>query len=146
MKDSTLEGETTSKDKLSYELDSIKEKYNDLEKKLDLNNQLLEVSREKYTSLERELQLLKGERDSLLETVSESSQKLALVKDQKENVLKDLNSEVRRRKDLEEQIKQFSVAFASRQRSFTSFQSEFKSKIEKLRSLDTVSASKSLGC
>ncbi|KAG8654829.1 hypothetical protein MANES_05G183300v8 [Manihot esculenta] len=145
-KDSTLEGETTSKDKLSYELDSIKEKYNDLEKKLDLNNQLLEVSREKYTSLERKLQLLKGERDSLLETVSESSQKLALVKDQKENVLKDLNSEVRRRKDLEEQIKQFSVAFASRQRSFTSFQSEFKSKIEKLRSLDTVSASKSLGC
>ncbi|KAF2324238.1 hypothetical protein GH714_011009 [Hevea brasiliensis] len=142
-KGSTQEGETaSSKEKLSYELDTIKEKYNDLEKKLDLNNQLLEVSREKYTSLERELQLLKEERDSLLE----SSQKLALVTDQKENILKDLNSEARRRKDLEEQIKQFSVAFASRQRSFTSFQSEFKSKIEKLRSLDTVSASKSLGC
>ncbi|KAF2309611.1 hypothetical protein GH714_004272 [Hevea brasiliensis] len=84
-KDSTLEGESSLKEKLSYELYSIKEKFNDLEKKLDLNNQLLEFYREKYTSLERDLQLLKGERDSLLETISESSQKHALVSEQKEN-------------------------------------------------------------
>ncbi|XP_020533726.1 kinesin-like protein KIN-7N isoform X2 [Jatropha curcas] len=145
-KGSNTGGETASSmEKPSYELDNIKKKYHDLEKKLDLNNQLLEDSREKYASLERDFQLLKEERDSLLERVSESSQKLAFVTEQKENILKDLNTEAQRRKDLVEEIKQFNVAFAGRQRSFTSFQSEFKSKMEKLRALDPVSVSKPLG-
>ncbi|EEF52244.1 ATP binding protein, putative [Ricinus communis] len=146
-KDSTLGGETAyAKEKLNYELDSIKEKYHDLEKQLTLNNQLLEDSKEKYTSLERKFELLKEERDSLLDRVSESSQKLTLVTAQKEDLLKDLNTAEQRRKDLGEEIKQFSTAFAIRQRSFMSFRSEFKSKIEKLRALHPVSVSKPLGC
>ena len=40
------------------------------------------------------------------------------------------DSEVQRRKDLNEEIKQFSIAFASRQKSLTSIHGEFKSKIE----------------
>ncbi|XWS21313.1 hypothetical protein CRYUN_Cryun30bG0045100 [Craigia yunnanensis] len=141
----TLGGETASwKEKLSNELNTVKEKYENLEKELDLSNKFLEASKEKFGSLEREFQLLKEERDSLLKTVSESSQKLTLLTDQKENVLKDLNTEVQRRKDLDEEIKQFSVAFASRQRSLTLIHSEFKSNIEKLRADNPVSGHKSL--
>ncbi|OMO70846.1 hypothetical protein COLO4_28466 [Corchorus olitorius] len=117
----TLGGETACwEEKLSNELMEVKEKYENLEKELDLSNKFLEDSKERYGSLEREFQLLKEERDSLLKTVSESSQKLTLVTDQKENVLKDLNTEVQRRKDLEKEIKHFSVAFASRQKSLMS--------------------------
>lgn len=142
-----LGDETASwKEKLGNELDDITEKYHVLEKELDHNNQLLEISRERYSGLERDFQLLKEERDSLLETVSESSQKLALVADQKENIWNDLNTEAQRRKDLKEEIKQFSVAFTSRQRSFMAFYSEIMSEIEKLRAQNPVSVPKSLGC
>ncbi|XVE55721.1 hypothetical protein DITRI_Ditri03aG0180900 [Diplodiscus trichospermus] len=141
----TLDGETASwKEKLSNELNTAKEKYEKLEKELDLSNKFLEASKERYGSLEREFRLLKEERDSMLKTISESSQNLRLLTDQKENILKDLNTEVQRRKDLEEEIKQFSVAFASRQRSLMSIHGEFKSKIEKLRAENPVSVLKSL--
>ncbi|XWS24081.1 hypothetical protein CRYUN_Cryun28dG0070300 [Craigia yunnanensis] len=141
----TLGRETASwKEKLSNELNTVKEKYENLEKELDLSNKFLEASEERYGSLEREFELLKEERDSLLKTISESSQNLTLLTDEKENVLKDLNTEVQRRKDLEEEIKQFSVAFASRQRSLMSIHGEFKSKIEKLRAENPVSVHKSL--
>ncbi|KAK8683985.1 hypothetical protein V6N13_040023 [Hibiscus sabdariffa] len=116
----------------------------ELKQELDVNNNLLETSKERYGSLEREFQLLKEERDSLQKSVSESSQKLTFVTDQKENILKDLNSEVQRRKDLEAEIKQFSVAFASRQRSLASIHGEFKSKMEKLRAENPVPLHKSL--
>ncbi|KAK8601013.1 hypothetical protein V6N13_059241 [Hibiscus sabdariffa] len=116
----------------------------ELKQELDANNNLLEASKERYGSLEREFQLLKEERDSLQKSVSESSQKLTFVTDQKENILKDLNSEVQRRKDLEAEIKQFSVAFASRQRSLASIHGEFKSKMEKLRAENPVPLHKSL--
>ncbi|GAV56634.1 Kinesin domain-containing protein [Cephalotus follicularis] len=145
--DCTLEGQTTCwNKKQSDELSTIKEKFHGLEKELDLHNQLLEASRERYDSLEREFQLMKDERDSLLKTVSKSSQELILVTDQKENILRDLNTELQKRKHLEEEIKEFSVAFASRQRSLMSFHSEFKSKFEKLRAQNPVTVSKSLGC
>lgn len=141
----TLEGETASwKEKLSDELNTVKEKYEILEKELDNSNKFLEDSKERYGGLEREFQLLKEERDSLLKTVSESSQNLTLLADQKENILKDLNTEVQRRKGLEEEVKQFSVAFASRQRSLMSIHGEFKSKIEKLRAENPVSVNNSL--
>ena len=141
----TLDGEAASwKEKLSNELNTVKEKYENLEKELDLSNKFLEASEERYGSLEREFELLKEERNSLLKTISESSQNLTLLTDQKENVLKDLNTEVQRRKDLEEEIKQFSVAFASRQRSLMSIHGEFKSKIEKLKAENPVSVHKSL--
>ncbi|KAF5740077.1 kinesin-related protein 11 [Tripterygium wilfordii] len=144
-KDCILGGQNTCwKEKLSNDLNGIKEKYYGLETELDHSNQLLKVSRERYTSLERELHLLKEERDKLRETVSESSCKLAMVTDHKENILRDLNDEIHRRKDLEEDIKQFNGAFASRQRSLMSFHSELRSEIERLRSLNPVSVSKSL--
>ncbi|KAM7516964.1 hypothetical protein LguiA_006547 [Lonicera macranthoides] len=142
----TLGGEIAYwKEKLCNEVNSIKEKYQSLEKKLDTNNQLLEDSKERYHSLEKEFRLLLEEKDSLLKSVSNSSQRLAVVTEQKEKVFLDLNNEIRRRKDLEEEIKQFSVAFVHRQRSVVSFHSEFKSKIEKLKADKPVSIAKSLG-
>ncbi|KAF3963152.1 hypothetical protein CMV_012433 [Castanea mollissima] len=143
----TQGGETACwKEELSNELNTIKERYYGLEKELDHNNQLLVVSKERYDILEREFRLLKEDRDLLHQMVSDSSQKLSLVTDQKENVLKDLNTEVQRRKNLEEEIKQFSVAFASRQRSLISFHSDIKSNCEKLRTQCLVSLPKSRGC
>ncbi|KAF3447469.1 hypothetical protein FNV43_RR12655 [Rhamnella rubrinervis] len=136
-------GETANwKENLSNELNTIKERCSDLEKELHCNNQLLDASKQRYDTLENEFHLLKKERDSLQKMFSESSQELALVTDQKENVLKDLNTEFQRRKDLEEKVKQFSVAFACRKTSLASFHSEFKSKIEKLRAQNQVSAPK----
>lgn len=146
IKGCTQGGETTCwKEELSNELNTIKEKYDELEKELDLNNKLLDASKERYDSLELEYQRLKEDRDSLHKKVSESSQTLALVTNQKENVLKDLNAEVRKRKGLEEEIKQFGVAFACRQKSLVSFHSDLKSKLEKLRAQSPISAPKSLG-
>lgn len=140
------EGETACwKEKLDNELNTINEKYQILEKDLEHSNGLLEVSKERYHSLEKEFHLLKDERDSLLQTVSKSTQKLALVNDQKENVLKELNTELQRRKDLEEEVKEFSIAFSQRQRSLMSFHSGFKSKIENLRAQNPVSITKPLG-
>ncbi|XP_010544008.1 PREDICTED: kinesin-like protein KIN-7N [Tarenaya hassleriana] len=118
-------------EKLNDELNTIKQKYNELEKNSHFSKQLLEDSKESYSMLEKELQLLKEERDSL---VAEASQRWRMVADEKENVLKDLNVELKRRKDMEEEIKQFSTAFANRQNSLMSFHSEFKSKLQKLRS------------
>ena len=147
IKGCTLEGETACwKEKLSNELNTIRERYHGLEKELSLNNQLLEESKVRYNNLETEFHHLTEERDTLCKMVSESSQKLALITDQKENVLKDLNTEFQRRKDLQEKIKQFSVAFARRKTSLVSLHSEFKSKIEEMRAENPVSAPKSFGC
>ena len=144
VKDCALEGGTTCwKENLSNELSIVKERYHGLERELHLNSQLLEESRQRCNNLETEYQHLKEE---MCRTASESSRKLALVTDQKENVLKDLNTEFQRRKDLEEKIKQFSVAFACRKTSLVSFHSEFKSRIEKLKAENPVSAPKSFGC
>ena len=89
---------------------------------------------------------MKDERDSLLQMFSELSEKLAMVSSQKENALKDLNTEVQRRKNLEGDVKQFTTAFACRQKSLMSFHGEFKTKIEKLRAQTSISVPKSFGC
>ncbi|KAB2627702.1 centromere-associated protein E-like [Pyrus ussuriensis x Pyrus communis] len=146
-KDRARGGETACwEEKLSNELSTIKGRYHGLEEELDSNNQLLEKSKQRYDAFEAEFRLLKEERDSLHKKVSESSQTLALVTDQKENVVKDLNHELLRRKDLEEKIEQFRVAFGCRKTSLMSFHSEFKSKIESLRAQNPVSVPKSVGC
>ncbi|KAL1353588.1 hypothetical protein AAHE18_06G249500 [Arachis hypogaea] len=105
-----------------------------------------ELLNERYESLEKEFLLLKDERDSLLQMFSESSQKLAMVSSQKENALKDLNTEVQRRNNLEGDLKQFTSAFACRQKSLISFHSEFKTQIEKLRAQTLSSVPKSVDC
>ncbi|WCJ35583.1 Kinesin-like protein KIN-7N [Euphorbia peplus] len=141
-KDSSL-GEATAGS--HCELEGIREKYHDLEKKLDLNTQILEDSKEEYSCMEREFHELKEERKGLVEGITELSEKLKLVTDQKEKMLKELSAEAQRRKHLQQEIIEFRIAFASRQRSFLSFESEFQSKVEKLGALTPVSVSKSLG-
>ncbi|GFQ00905.1 kinesin-related protein 4 [Phtheirospermum japonicum] len=118
------------------ELKTIKQKYTDLEKELEVSNQLLKVSEGNYLSLEREFSLLKQDRDASLEQITV----------QKEKALMDLNTEVKRRKKLEEEIKQFSIAFACRQRSIMSFHSEFKSVLDVMKAQSPISLSKSHGC
>ncbi|CAL5418003.1 unnamed protein product [Camellia sinensis] len=145
-RDCTLGGEIAClKMKLGNDLNTIKEKYQSLTKELNTNTHLLEDSKERYHSLEREFHLLKEERDSLLQTVSSSSQTLEQVTNEKEKVWQDLNTEVQRRKDLEEEIKQFGITFASRQKSLISFHSDLRSKLENFKAQNPVSIPKSLG-
>ncbi|ESQ29563.1 hypothetical protein EUTSA_v10023277mg [Eutrema salsugineum] len=115
-------------EKLKSELSIIKERYNELEKELRLDKQLLEASRESHERLEKEVQFLKEERDSL----DAATQRLRVIANDKENVLKDLNVEVKRRKEMEEENKKISFAYASRQKSLMSFRNEIKSKMQKL--------------
>ncbi|CAA7031273.1 unnamed protein product [Microthlaspi erraticum] len=115
-------------EKLKSELSTIKERYNELEKELCL----AKASRESHERLEKEVELLKEERDSLDAEISKATRRLRATASEKENVLKDLNVEVKRRKEMEEEIKQISFAFASRQRSLVSFHNEIKSKMQKL--------------
>ncbi|XP_058222021.1 kinesin-like protein KIN-7N isoform X2 [Rhododendron vialii] len=145
-KDCTLGEEIACKqEKLSKDLSKITEKYRSLEKELNVNTHLLALSKERYHTLEREFHLLNEERDTLLQTVSSSSKSLAQVSEEKDRIWQDLNSEVQRRKHLEEEMKQFGIAFARRQKSLVSLQSEFKSKFEKLKSQNPISIPKSLG-
>ncbi|KAK6939743.1 hypothetical protein RJ641_029274 [Dillenia turbinata] len=137
-KDCMLGEESTCREDLSNELTEIK-KCKGLEKEMELNNKLLEASKQSYQSLERDYYQLKEERDSLSQKVSSSSLKLALITDEKDDVLRELELQIQRRKNLEEEIKQFSVAFACRQKNLKAFHSEFKSKIEILKSQNPVS-------
>jgi len=146
IKDCTLGGEIACwKKKLDEDIKTIQEKYQNLEKELDLNNQLLATSRDRYNSLEREFHLLKEERDVLVQNVSSSSEKLELFTNQNENVLDTLNAEVKRRKHLEEEIKQFTAAFAFRQSSLVSLRSDFDSVIDSFKAQKPISISRSPG-
>ena len=131
------------KEKMSNEVTSIKEKYHSLEKKVEIGNQLLDETKERYRTLEDEFYRLTEERDSLLQTASGSSQRLVVVTDQKDKILQDLKSEIKRRKHLEEVIKEFSVGFLCQHRSRVSFHAEFKSKVENLKAQKSIP--KSLG-
>ncbi|XP_013607743.1 PREDICTED: spindle pole body component 110-like [Brassica oleracea var. oleracea] len=119
-------------EKLKSELSIVKERYNELEKELSLDKLLLKASRESHERLEKEVQFLKEERDSLDVAVSQSTQRLKVIASDKENALKDLKVELKRRKEMEEEIKLISFAFSSRQKSLMSFHNEIKSKMQKL--------------
>nr|XP_043607923.1 kinesin-like protein KIN-7N [Erigeron canadensis] len=134
------------KAEMSDEIKMIKERYERLEQELITKNHLLEGSKEIIHSLEKESQLLLEERDDLLQTASDLSKRVASLTQENEKVLQDLSSEIQRRKDLETQIKQFSIAFASRQRTLMSFHSEFKSKLDHLKAQSPVLGTKSIGC
>ncbi|PHU20650.1 hypothetical protein BC332_11801 [Capsicum chinense] len=145
-KDCTPGGEIACwKKKLDEDIKSIQEKYQNLETELELNNQLLAAFRDRYNSLEKEFHLLKEERDVLVQNVSSSSEKLELFTNQNVKVLEDLNAEVKRRKHLEEEIKQFSAAFACRQRSLISLRSDFDSVIDSFKAQKPISVSRSPG-
>ncbi|KAK4800854.1 hypothetical protein SAY86_021341 [Trapa natans] len=132
-KDCALEEElATCEGNLAAVFNVVKDKFHGLQKELDGSNQLLKDCNKKYCGLENQFRALKEEKDSLLQAISESTQKASLASEQKENVLKDLSAEMQRRKYLEEEIKQFSVAFSVRQNFLLSFHRELKSKLERL--------------
>ena len=134
---------TSWKEKMNNEVTSIQEKYHSLEKKLEISNQILDETKERYRTLENEFYLLSEERVSLLQTASGSSQRLAMVTDQKDKILQDLKSELKRRKHLEEVIKEFSAEFLCQHRSRVSFHAEFKSIVENSKAQKSIP--KSLG-
>uniref|UniRef100_A0A164X1L4 Kinesin-like protein n=1 Tax=Daucus carota subsp. sativus TaxID=79200 RepID=A0A164X1L4_DAUCS len=143
-KEFSLGEEITSwKENMNNEVTSIQEKYHSLEKKLEISNQLLDETKERYHTLENEFYLLTEERVSLLQTASGSSQRLAMVTDQKDKILQDLKSELKRRKHLEEVIKEFSAEFLCQHRSRVSFHTEFKSIVENSKAQKSIP--KSLG-
>ncbi|PIA57039.1 hypothetical protein AQUCO_00600041v1 [Aquilegia coerulea] len=125
-------------DEFRNELNAIIERYQVLEKEFNTNNQLLETTKERFHSLERECNHIREERNSLIQKLSISAQNLSLVTDQKTKLSRDLNMEIQRRKDLEKEVKQFSLAFSERQCSFIAVNNEFKAKIENLRRLNPV--------
>lgn len=118
---------------MSDEIKLIKERYENLEEELDMNNQLLEASKARIHGLQKESQVLSEERDDLLVTVSDSWKRSASLNEQNEKILQDLTCEIQKRKDLEDDIKQFSVGFVSRYKSYKLFSSEIKSKVEHLK-------------
>ncbi|XP_073021338.1 kinesin-like protein KIN-7N isoform X2 [Primulina eburnea] len=122
------------KEAIENEVATIKQKYNNLENERDISNKLLEISEGKYQSLERELYLLKEDKEGLVQRISSLSQMLKLVTGQKDNAFQDLKREVRRKKNLEEEIKLFSIAFAGRQRSLNSFHDDFKAILDTMKS------------
>ncbi|XAR61991.1 Plus-end-directed kinesin ATPase [Bertholletia excelsa] len=121
-------------EKLGCDLSKIKEKCQSLERELLDSTHLLEVSKERYHSLEKEFLLMKEERDSLLQMASISSERIAKLTQQKEKVLQDLNTEVQRRKDLEEEIKNFDNIVVCWQKSRMAFR-DLKSKIDNLENM-----------
>ncbi|CAH1434763.1 unnamed protein product [Lactuca virosa] len=133
-KDCTLETQITCwKKEMSDEIKLIKERYENLEEELDTNNHLLEASKARVHGLQKESQLLSEERDDLLLTVSDSWKRIASLNEQNEKILQDLTCEIQKRKDVEDDIKEFSVGFVSRYKSYKLFSSEIKSKVEHLK-------------
>ncbi|PWA82882.1 P-loop containing nucleoside triphosphate hydrolases superfamily protein [Artemisia annua] len=138
------------KAEVSGEIKLIQERHESLEQESDINNHLLEASKERIQGLEKESQLLTEEKEKLLLAAFDSSKRLASLTQQNEKNLQDLACEIRRRKDLEEKIRQFSITYASRQNSLMSFHMEFKSKIDYLKAqspvVSSVSPRSSVGC
>ncbi|KZV54523.1 kinesin-related protein 11 [Dorcoceras hygrometricum] len=131
---STLGGQIAYwKEAIENEVATIKQNYGDLENERDICNKLLDISEGKYQSLEREFHLLKEDKEVLLQRILSLSQMLELVTGQKDNAFQDLRTELRRRKNLEEEVKLFSIAFAGRQRSLNSFHSDFKAIIDTMK-------------
>ncbi|XP_077233887.1 P-loop containing nucleoside triphosphate hydrolases superfamily protein [Tasmannia lanceolata] len=133
------------KKNLNSELEATTERCHSLERECNLNIQLLEASKERECNLERECNILKEERASLHQTLSTSSQNLALLTAQNEEILKDLTMVLQKRKELEEEVQQFGLAFSRRQSLFMSFHGEFKAKIENLRASPAILIPKSCG-
>ncbi|KAK9166039.1 hypothetical protein Scep_001230 [Stephania cephalantha] len=133
-KEMDLDGaQASQEDGFSAELNAMKERCESLEEELNRSSLLLAASTERFESLERECNALKEERTALHQKLVMSGQKNSLLTNKKEKVFRDLEMEIRRRKNLEEQIKQFSMLFAGRQRSVMLFRDEVKAKIGHLR-------------
>ncbi|CAH9065472.1 unnamed protein product [Cuscuta epithymum] len=144
-KGSTLEQDIDSwKKKLEEEVLTMNERCCSLERELEASNQLVMDSREGYNSLDKQFSVLKEERDTLIERVTDSTQKVAHLMEQKEKVLKNLSVEERRRRELEEDITDFSHAFTRRQKTLMTLQSDFRSIIDNFKAQNPVPGSVSL--
>ncbi|XP_051123669.1 kinesin-like protein KIN-7N isoform X2 [Andrographis paniculata] len=98
--------------------------------------QITTLKEKALKDLSTEIQMrkkLEEDRDVALKNMADSSQMLEQITAQKEKALKDLSTEIKMRRTLEEEIKQFRIAFASRQRSLISMQSDLKSIFETMK-------------
>lgn len=135
----------TWRKKIDDEIEGIKRKYTSLEEDMNMTRQQLEASKNEFHSLECKFNVLKEERDALLLKFSDTSQSLALVTDQKEKAIQNWKTEAQRRRDLEQEITKFSKAFAGRQRSVMSFNTDFQAIFESFNAQNPVPVSKPLG-
>ncbi|XP_019174156.1 PREDICTED: kinesin-like protein KIN-7N isoform X1 [Ipomoea nil] len=133
------------KRKLEEEAVTIKDKCCSLEKELESSNQLLAASRERYQNLDKQFCALKEERDMLIQKATDSSQKIARLTDQREKFLQNYSVEEQRRKDVEEYIKDFSLAFARRQKTLMSLNCDFRSMIDNLKAQNPIPVSRTPG-
>ncbi|VFQ99048.1 unnamed protein product [Cuscuta campestris] len=141
-KGSTLEQDIDSwKRALEDEVAKMKAKCCSLEKELEASNQLVVASSERHNSLDKQVCALKEERDMLVQRVRDSTQKVAHLTDQRDTVLKNLCAEEHRRKELEEDIRGFSLAFARRQKTLLSLQCDFRSSIDNFKVRNPVQGS-----
>ncbi|XP_039139627.1 kinesin-like protein KIN-7L [Dioscorea cayenensis subsp. rotundata] len=99
-----------------------------------LHKQELEASKEICAKLENECKLLREQNASLVQTLSMSKENVELLTAEKEELLKNLNIEKQKLKDLKDEIRQFSLAFAQREGLLTSLYSKSKAMVENLKS------------
>ncbi|XXG48855.1 hypothetical protein AAC387_Pa02g3189 [Persea americana] len=121
------------KEELKIELDATRERCHVLERECSHNNELLKASEVRFCNLEKECSLLKEEQATFVQNLSTYAQNLVLVTTQKEKISEDLSIELQKRKELEEEVRRFGLAFAQRQRSFMTFHGELKDKMDNLR-------------
>ncbi|KAL5988290.1 hypothetical protein ACLOJK_036053 [Asimina triloba] len=133
-----LQTSAQSLEECKAELDALKESYKALERQRSDNIQLLKASEERCLGLEKDCSDLREKQIVLMQNLHASNQSLALNTSQKEDLFKNLNAELRKRKDLDQDIRQFRLAFAQRQSSFMFFNKECKAKVEKMRALGLV--------
>lgn len=81
----------------------------------------------------------------LIQKASDSSQKVARLADQREKFLQNYSAEEQRRKDLEEDIKDFSLVFARRQKALMSLNCDFRSMIDNLKAQNPIPVSRTPG-
>ncbi|XP_031481201.1 kinesin-like protein KIN-7L isoform X1 [Nymphaea colorata] len=97
-------------------------------------DQLLESVQERCCNLEEECNSMKEERASLVHALSISTQNLALLNSQKEEMRKELK-ELRRRKTIDEKLRQFGMAFIERHSLFASLRDDVQAKSQCLQDL-----------
>ncbi|EPS57946.1 hypothetical protein M569_16870 [Genlisea aurea] len=115
-------------------MEMIKQKYVEMEDEINENKRLLRISEQRFKSLEMEHQILKQDTEQVHQRVSVLSETVAEVTEQKTRALMEIENEARRRRKVEDEIKRFHVAFVQNVKSKSSFQSDFKSIIDRIKS------------
>lgn len=119
---------------LSFQEGLFNERSHSLVSETSSNNPELNAVKERCTALERECHLLREEKASLVQSLSMAQQDVELLQAEKGGLIKDLNIEKQKMKDLKEEIRQFSLAFAQREGLLTSLYTKSKAMMENLKS------------